>query len=300
MAELDLALTTQPTHLGSNDMARIRTIKPEFPHSESMGHVSRESRLCFIMLWTIADDAGRLRGNSRMLASLLFPYDDDAKDHIDGWLAQLSKEGCIAQYEVNGTSYIQIENWGEHQKIDKPSASKIPEFDESSRTIANPREVSPLDKDLDLDLGKEGKGKDAEAAASRAPRATRSTAAEAAPPLTLSDLITEGVDKDHAAAWLRVRKEKRASLTQVAWDGLKTQASKAGISPGQAVHICAIKGWQSFDSTWRWQGVIDGCGAPALAPAGLEGETPEQKAARREAGRRLAFGNQPMGDVIDA
>lgn len=158
MAELDRVLTTQPTHLGSNDMARIRTIKPEFPHSESMGHVSRESRLCFIMLWTIADDAGRLRGNSRMLASLLFPYDDDAKDHIDGWLAQLSKEGCIAQYEVNGTSYIQIENWGEHQKIDKPSASKIPPFDESSRMLANVRECSSADLDLDLDLGREGKG----------------------------------------------------------------------------------------------------------------------------------------------
>lgn len=157
---MDRAHTTRLTHLRLTDMARIRTIKPEFPHSESMGHVSRESRLCFIMLWTIADDAGRLRGNSRMLASLLFPYDDDAKDHIDGWLAQLSKEGCIAQYEVNGTSYIQIENWGEHQKIDKPSASKIPPFDESSRILANPRECShtDLDLDLDLDLGREGKG----------------------------------------------------------------------------------------------------------------------------------------------
>ena len=69
-------------------MARIRTIKPEFPHSESMGRVSREARLCFILLWTIADDAGRLRGNSRMLASLLYPYDDDAKkQYPDGWKA---------------------------------------------------------------------------------------------------------------------------------------------------------------------------------------------------------------------
>lgn len=80
-------------------MARIRTIKPEFPQSESMGRVSRESRLCFILLWTLADDAGRLRGNSRMLASLLYPYDDDAKKHIDTWLEQLHAEGCIHRYE---------------------------------------------------------------------------------------------------------------------------------------------------------------------------------------------------------
>jgi hypothetical protein len=126
-------------------MARIRTIKPEFPHSESMGRVSRESRLCFILLWTIADDAGRLRGNSRMLASLLYPYDDDAKNKIDGWLTQLAGEGCIDRYEVDGTSYIQVRKWAEHQKIDKPSQSRLPAFDEDSRTLAKVSEASATD-----------------------------------------------------------------------------------------------------------------------------------------------------------
>lgn len=143
-------------------MARIRSIKPEFPHSESMGRVSRESRLCFILLWTIADDAGRLRGNSRMLASLLYPYDDDAKKHIDGWLDQLSSEGCIARYEVDGTSYVQVLNWSAHQKIDKPSASKLPAFDESSRGLANLREPSTMDQD---GIGKEGKGEEGKGSA---------------------------------------------------------------------------------------------------------------------------------------
>jgi hypothetical protein len=136
-------------------MARIRTIKPEFPHSESMGRVSRESRLCFILLWTIADDAGRLRGNSRMLASLLYPYDDDAKNKIDAWLTQLSSEGCIARYEVEGTSYVQILNWLDHQKIDKPSPSKLPSFDESSRKLAKVREGSSADQEGN---GEEGNG----------------------------------------------------------------------------------------------------------------------------------------------
>lgn len=140
-------------------MARIRTIKPEFPHSESMGRVSRESRLCFILLWTIADDAGRLRGNSRMLASLLFPYDDDAKNKIDTWLGQLSTEGCIARYEVDGTSYVQIMHWTDHQKIDKPSPSKLPAFVDSSRILANVREASPLDQEGN---GEEGNGDSAE------------------------------------------------------------------------------------------------------------------------------------------
>jgi hypothetical protein len=127
-------------------MARIRTVKPEFPQSESMGRVSRDARLLFILTWTLCDDAGRTRAASRMLASLLYPYDDDAPKKIDGWLAELEREGCIVRYQAEGGTYLQVCNWLNHQKIDKPSASKIPAFDESSRILANPREVSSEDQ----------------------------------------------------------------------------------------------------------------------------------------------------------
>lgn len=141
-------------------MARIRTIKPEFPQSESMGRVSRDARLCFIMLWTMADDAGRLRGNSRMLASLLFPYDDDAREGIVMWLGELEREGCVLRYDVGGDTYLKISAWRKHQKIDKPSASKFPahphDDDDDSRPFENIREASPLDQGTDQ--GEEGTG----------------------------------------------------------------------------------------------------------------------------------------------
>ena len=157
-------------------MPRIRTIKPEFPQSESMGKVSRDARLTFVQMWTLADDSGRLRGNSRMLASLLYPYDDDAPSLIDGWLEELERENCILRYQSkDGGKYIQIKRWLEHQKIDKPSVSRIPDPDssnprESSRILANPRERSSLDlgprtKEGTRDQGGEGKGKAAVAAA---------------------------------------------------------------------------------------------------------------------------------------
>lgn len=127
-------------------MARIRSIKPELPHSESMGKVSRDARLLFIQLWTIADDSGRARGHSRMLASLLYPYDDDARDLISDWLDELESVGAVRRYQVDGESYLDIPNWLKHQKIDKPSASKYPAFVESSRIVASPRELSPPDQ----------------------------------------------------------------------------------------------------------------------------------------------------------
>ena len=134
-------------------MARIRTIKPEFPHSESMGRISRDARLAFVMLWTIADDSGRLRGNSRMLASLLFPYDDDAPQLMDSWLKELEGEKCVVRYQVDGQSYLQVCNWLNHQKIDKPTPSKLPEF-------AIPREDSREVAKAPRRKGREGKGEE--------------------------------------------------------------------------------------------------------------------------------------------
>ena len=157
-------------------MARIRTIKPEFPQSESMGRVSRDARLCFVMLWTLADDEGRLRGSSRMLASLLYPYDEDSRDLIENWLEELKKENCIVRYEIDGDCYIQVTNWTDHQRIDRPSKSKIdppPSIGkkprESSRKLAKPREDSTKPREAStLDQGRD-QGEEGIARASRLP-----------------------------------------------------------------------------------------------------------------------------------
>lgn len=142
-------------------MARIRTIKPEFQQSESMGRVSRDARLTFILMWPQADDSGRLRGSSRMLASVLYPFDDDAPRLIDGWLGELEAQGCIRRYEVDGSQYLEICNFMNHQKIDHPTPSKLPAFPERSRKLARKSERS---RKIALDQGlegiKEGKGGD--------------------------------------------------------------------------------------------------------------------------------------------
>lgn len=113
-------------------MARIRTIKPELPQSETVGRLSREARLLFVLLFTVADDAGRVRAASRLLASLLYPYDDDAPGLIDGWLDELVDQKQVRLYEVDGSRYLEIVKWLEHQKIDRPSASKLPAPPEAS------------------------------------------------------------------------------------------------------------------------------------------------------------------------
>ncbi len=137
-------------------MARIRTIKPEFPQSESMGKVSRDARLLFILLWTIADDHGRARAHSRMLASLLFPYDEDAGSLVPTWLNELQDEGCIRLYEASGSQYLQITQWARHQKIDKPSKPQHPGIDDDTREASR----DSIEVSENPSLGREGKGRE--------------------------------------------------------------------------------------------------------------------------------------------
>jgi len=120
-------------------MARIRTIKPEFPQSESMGRVSRDARLLFIQLWTLCDDEGRSRGDARLIKGLLYPYDEVTLAEVDTWLDELEREKCLVRYVAEGSRYLAICNWLMHQKIDKPSKSKVPAY---VPPVANPREGS--------------------------------------------------------------------------------------------------------------------------------------------------------------
>lgn len=68
--------------------------------------------------------------------------------------------------------------------------------------------------------------------------------------ISLKQLVAEGCDKQHAKDWLAVRKSKKAPLTLTAWNGVKSEAEKAGITPAQAVAISAESGWQGFKASW--------------------------------------------------
>jgi hypothetical protein len=169
-------------------MGRIRTIKPEFPHSEGVGDLSRDARLLFLMLFTVVDDEGRARASSRLLASLLYPYDDDASGLIDGWLDELEFSEMIRRYVVDGSTYLEVVKWLEHQKIDKPSRSRLPGFSDG---VAKPREASATDlgsriRDQDLSRSIAGDQPGAqidleEVIAAKVPKAAKTPKPAAAP-----------------------------------------------------------------------------------------------------------------------
>ena len=68
--------------------------------------------------------------------------------------------------------------------------------------------------------------------------------------MSLQDLVAEGVDRQHATDWLAARKAKRLPLTPTAWSDTKAEATKAGLSPPEAIKRAACNGWAGFKASW--------------------------------------------------
>lgn len=166
-------------------MARIRTIKPEFFTSLTIANLSIHARLTFIGLWTQADDAGRCVADARLAKAAIWPLDDRTTADVERDIKELTESSLITHYTVGERSYFAINGWREHQKINRPTESKLPapptrdstqRVDEPIRKDAPPPAKTPTHDNLSEDSvrthdelsedsrqerkGKEGKGKE--------------------------------------------------------------------------------------------------------------------------------------------
>ena len=107
---------------------RIRTLKPELFRDERVARWPLPQRLLWIGLIAHADDFGRLEGHPSALRALVFPLDDFTTKRVETMLASIADSGRIHRYHVAGLDYIEIVNWGDHQKVNRPSPSRIPPF----------------------------------------------------------------------------------------------------------------------------------------------------------------------------
>lgn len=108
-------------------MARIRSIKPEFFTSLAIANLSERARLCFVGLWTYADDAGRCVDDPRLIKAAVFPLDEKITPKtVEGLIDELADAGRIVRYTVDHRRYFVVRNWREHQRINRPGPSKLP------------------------------------------------------------------------------------------------------------------------------------------------------------------------------
>lgn len=108
-------------------MARIRTIKPSMFSSLTVSAWPIPLRWTFAGLFTYLDDKGRGLDEPRLIKAELYPLDDamtatKVAKHLD----VLTATGPLCRYVVAGQGYIHVTSWTEHQRINRPTPSRIP------------------------------------------------------------------------------------------------------------------------------------------------------------------------------
>ena len=63
-----------------------------------------------------------------------------------------------------------------------------------------------------------------------------------APPVGVTDAVWQD--------WLKLRKAKKAAVTQTALDGIQREADKAGVSLQVALETCCERNWTGFKADW--------------------------------------------------
>lgn len=137
-------------------MARIRTIKPTFFRSRAVRRLSsNDVRMVWVGLWPLSDDEGRMLDEPSMLVADLWALNLTV-EQIEQALCELDEQGRIVRYEVGGERFMQVTNWLDHQRIQKPNASEIPPVPvshDSGNAIGL------------VQVGREGKGREGSATA---------------------------------------------------------------------------------------------------------------------------------------
>lgn len=190
-------------------MPRIRTIKPEFFTSDTVSQLPLRTRLTWIGLWTHSDDYGRSRDNVKLIKAAVWPLDEISIRDIEIDLNTLADRGLIYRYEIEGKDYIQVSNWTEHQKVDRPSKSPIPAPPDETPAQHTRDTLAKDSRALarnSIGKGKERKGKEGSEIASPREQPTAPNNTDPEPPPKCPDHQNDpdpppcGRCKDHRAA----------------------------------------------------------------------------------------------------
>ena len=108
-----------------------------------------------------------------------------------------------------------------------------------------------------------------------------------------SELLAAGVTEEVADAWIKVRKNKRATNSKIALDAVLKEIAKAGMTPDDGIKMAVVNSWQGFKADWLH---------PSHSTARPAAPAPAKSKFERmmETGRRLGIiTDQPQTPVYD-
>jgi hypothetical protein len=242
-------------------MARARNIKPSFFVNEQLADQDPLGRILFVGLWTLADYKGDLEWKERTIKVQLLPFDNCDVKHL---AINLDKSGLIKFYSDGNKTYITIPNFEKHQNPhpnERKKGSDVPAFTEKQRQAID---LNTLVINHDKSRQKTDQSiSDPALSSSLKPESPILNPAAVVPTNPWPGLKSlDGIDfsqwpslptKQTMTQWVKVRKNKSATNSQIAMDAALSeilQAYEVGISADQCIAHAVGKSWAGFK--WAW------------------------------------------------
>lgn len=131
-------------------MGRIRSIKPEFWWSRTVGNLTERQMLTFIGLWNFADDYGLVEADYDYLAGMIWLRKQWTASDVEADMDRLVKVGLVERVEATLVASGQVKqalsvvSWSEHQRVNnrsKPRFERVvkpPKTPESTPILTEP------------------------------------------------------------------------------------------------------------------------------------------------------------------
>ncbi len=151
-----------PLRAVTPELARIRTIKPEFWTDGNIVRLSPLARLFFIGMWNFTlCDHGHVADDAFRLKLQILPTDDVDPETL---LTEIITAGRVQRIaDAGGRSYLHIKRFEDHQKIDPRWKTRCPACCQADSLTLTETQVSlsePQRDSLELILGREGMGRE--------------------------------------------------------------------------------------------------------------------------------------------
>lgn len=194
--------------------------------SERVDLLDAAAEVFYRRLMSKVDDHGLYDARPSILRSSLYPLRVDRVREADitRWIAACEKAGVIALYEHDGKPYLQMLD----TRWIARSEPKFPPPSTTENSCAQPQTPVPVFGDVVV-------VEDDKSPRKRVP-----------PPDGVSDSVWTDFRK--------LRKAKRAPITDTAIEGIRREAQKAGLSLEAALRMCCERGWQGFKAEWMADG----------------------------------------------
>jgi len=114
-------------------MPRIRTLKPDHRQHRKVGALSDQHYRLWVSMILEADDEGRLVCDPSHLRAMTFGFQRKVTvAHVEDGVRRLAELGLVRLYRVASTWYADFHSWTDHQRINRPTPSKLPAFQDSA------------------------------------------------------------------------------------------------------------------------------------------------------------------------